>query len=219
MEIHISKRDVVWGYIGQFFNIAAGFLTLPLILHMLSTEEIAMNYLMLSVSTLVALMDFGFTPQVTRLVSYVYSGAETLDKEGYTEIKNNTVSYLLLFKLIKVTKKIYQRISLISLLLLMTVGTCYMYRVTNGFKNVDNSLLIWIVFSISTFFTIYYKYYDALLIGRACERVKEIYFVFKITKYNFNLCVTSKWRRANWCMYFKFNSTICRTRNVIPLFL
>ena len=166
MEIGISKRDVIWSYLGHFFNIAAGFITLPLILHMLSTEEIAMNYLMLSVSTLVALMDFGFTPQINRLVSYVYSGATTLSKEGYTEEHSDEVCYPLLFKLIKVTKKIFNRISLIALLLLLTFGSWYMYGVTEGYTNVDNSLLIWVVFSFSTYFTIYYKYYDALLVGR-----------------------------------------------------
>ncbi len=171
MEIKISKKDVIWSYIGQFFNIAAGFVTLPLILHMLSTEEIAMNYLMLSVSTLVALMDFGFTPQINRLVSYVYSGASNLNKEGILEEQSNVISYPLLFKLIKVTKKIYRRISVISLLLMATAGTWYMYGVTDGFTNVDNSLIIWSTFSLSTFFTIYYKYYDALLVGRGL--VKE----------------------------------------------
>lgn len=166
MEIRISKRDVVWSYIGNFFNIAAGFITLPLVLHMLSTDEIAMNYLMLSVSTLVALMDFGFTPQITRLVSYVYSGADSLSKEGYTEEKNNGVNYSLLFKLILVTKSIYRRISFVSLVLLLTAGTWYMYGVTDGFTNIDKSLLIWVVFSLSTYFSIYFKYYDALLSGR-----------------------------------------------------
>ena len=171
MEIKISKKDVLWGYIGQFFNIAAGFITLPLILHMLSTEEIAMNYLMLSVSTLVALMDFGFTPQINRLVSYVYSGANQLNKEGIVEIKSNEVDYYLLYKLISVTKKIYSRISFIAILLMLTVGTWYMYGVTESFTNVNNSFIIWCVFSLSTFFTVFYKYFDALLIGRGL--VKE----------------------------------------------
>ena len=105
MEIKISKKDIIWGYIGQFFNIAAGFITLPLILHMLTTEEIAMNYLMLSVSTLVALMDFGFTPQINRMVSYVYSGANSLNREGLIEEQSKEINYPLLFKLIAVTKK------------------------------------------------------------------------------------------------------------------
>ena len=73
MDIKVSKSDVVWSYVAQFFNIGAGFITLPLILHMLSTEEIAMNYLMLTIGSMVALIDFGFAPQFGRNVSFVFS--------------------------------------------------------------------------------------------------------------------------------------------------
>ena len=40
MEIKISKADVWWGYIAQFFNLSAGILVLPYVLHKLSAEEI-----------------------------------------------------------------------------------------------------------------------------------------------------------------------------------
>lgn len=165
-KINISKGDVIWSYVSQFFNIASGLITLPLILHMLSTEEIAMNYLMLSVTTLVTLMDFGFTPQISRQVSYVYSGANRLLKEGIIESGSQNVNYKLLACLLFVTKKIYRIISALVLLLLLTFGTWYIYTVTDGFTNVENSLLIWIVFCASSFFGIYFKYYDSLLVGR-----------------------------------------------------
>ena len=123
LKIDISKGDVIWSYISQFFNIASGFITLPLILHMLTTEEIAMNYLMLTVTTLVTLMDFGFTPQISRQVSYVYSGANTLLKEGYVEGSSNEVNYHLLACVLKVTQKIFRIISGFVLVLLLTLGT------------------------------------------------------------------------------------------------
>ena len=72
----------MWSYIAQFFNVGAGFITLPLVLNKLSTEEIAMNYLMMTIGAMVALIDFGFSPQFGRNISYVFSGAQTLEKEG-----------------------------------------------------------------------------------------------------------------------------------------
>ena len=81
MEIRVTKKDMLWSYVAQFFNVGAGLLTLPLILHMLTTEEIAMNYLMLTVGSLVALIDFGFAPQFGRNITYVFSGAQKLEKE------------------------------------------------------------------------------------------------------------------------------------------
>jgi len=91
--INISKTDVLWNYIAQFFSLASGLITLPLILKMLTVEEIALNYIFLTVSSLVLLFDFGFSPQFSRNVSYVYGGAQTLKKEGFF-FKKAFTSYL-----------------------------------------------------------------------------------------------------------------------------
>ena len=40
MEIHITKKDVLWGYIAQFFNIGAGILLLPVILKLLPADRL-----------------------------------------------------------------------------------------------------------------------------------------------------------------------------------
>jgi len=81
MSINLSKKDVVWGYFAQFFSLATGLITLPLILNMLSTEEIAMNYLMITIGSLVSLFDFGFAPQFGRNITYIFSGAQELKKK------------------------------------------------------------------------------------------------------------------------------------------
>ena len=171
MEVKISKSDVVWSYLAQFFNIASGFITLPLILTMLTTEEIAMNYLMLTVGTLVALIDFGFNPQFGRNVTYVFSGAQNLTKNGLDGVQTGQINYHLLKGLIAVAKTTYKLMSLIVLVIMLTFGTWYIYSVTDGFTNVSNSFLIWLVYSVSTFFNIYFYYYSSLLTGSG--QIKE----------------------------------------------
>ena len=47
-EISVTKKDIIWGYLAQFFLVASGLITLPLVLNILSAEEIGMkesNYL------------------------------------------------------------------------------------------------------------------------------------------------------------------------------
>lgn len=171
MDISITKKDVIWSYLAQFFNIASGFITLPLILCMLSTEEIAMNYLMMTVGTLVALVDFGFNPQFGRNVTYVFSGAQNLTRDGLVGVQTGNVNFRLLKGLIDVAKTTYRLMSLIVLVIMSTFGTWYIYTVTDGFSNVNNSFMIWIVYSISTFFNIYFYYYSSLLIGSG--KIKE----------------------------------------------
>ena len=164
-NINITKKDIIWSYIAKFFQIGSGFITLPLILRMLTPEEVGMNYLMLTISSMVALLDFGFGPQFGRNFTYVNSGAKRLLKEGIEYNNNGVIDYHLLSVLLKTAKYVYQRLSLVSLFIMLTLGTAYIYHITNGFVNVENSLIIWILFSISTYFSIYFSFYNSLLTG------------------------------------------------------
>lgn len=168
MQITLTKKDIIWGYFAQFFSMASGILVLPFILRLLTPEEIGMNYLMLTVGSMVSLFDFGFAPQFGRNISYIFSGAQVLLKEGvdFNEGEKKDVNFRLLATMIKTSQYIYKIISYIVLFVMLTFGTLYIYKVTNGFDNVNNSLIIWIVYSISTFFNVYYTYYTSLLSGQ-----------------------------------------------------
>lgn len=165
MGITISKKDVIWSFVAKFFQIATGFLTLPLILNKLSAEEVGLNYLMLTISSMVALLDFGFSPQFGRNFTYVHSGATHLLKEGVEANHSNGINYHLLSVLLKTARFVYRRLSVICLFLMLTAGTAYIYRVTEGFAQVNYSFWIWVLFSISTYFNIYFSYYNGLLTG------------------------------------------------------
>lgn len=165
-DINISKRDVIWGYIATFFQMASGLVTLPFILHFLSKEEVGLNYILLTVGAMVSLFDFGFTPQFSRNFSYIFSGAKDLAKEGLQEEVGEETDYRLLNILIDVAKRVYSRISLIVLVLMISAGTIYISHVTEGFSLVRHSMAIWVIYSLSTFFNLYYTYYSSLLVGK-----------------------------------------------------
>lgn len=125
MEIKINKKDVVWGYITMAFNYGTGLFTLPFILSMLSAEEVGMNYLMLTISNLVILADFGFSQQFGRNLTYILSGAQSLQKEGISGVKLGAINYQLVATLIKTAKFVYLRMSLLVLAGMLTLGTIY----------------------------------------------------------------------------------------------
>ncbi len=163
--IATTKKDIIWNYIAIFFNMGAGVIVLPLILHFLTAEEIGLNYLMLTISSMVALIDFGFSPQIGRNITYAISGAKRVEREGLHDEVNSEPNYRLLATVIEAAKFIYRRLSIVVLVLMLTLGTYYIQYVTHGFKDVDNSLWIWVVFCISNYFSIYFIYYRSLLIG------------------------------------------------------
>jgi O-antigen/teichoic acid export membrane protein len=163
----IGKKDIVWAYAAQFFQIAAGILILPLILRLLNADEIAMYYLMLNIGALVILFDFGFSGQFSRNFSYVFSGAQELKQDGLAIVEKKTdINYHLLKTLIRTSQTVYRIISLFVLLAMFSAGTWYIYKATNGFTQVPYALVIWILYSISTFFNIYYLYLNCLLTGK-----------------------------------------------------
>lgn len=165
--INISKKDIFWGYFSQFFSIASGLITLPLILRMLTEEEIGLNYLLITFGSLVSLFDFGFASQFGRNISYIFGGAQVLHKEGIETVESpKDINYRLLATMIHTARYVYARISFVVLITLLTFGTLYIYNVTNGFQSVENSLIIWVIFSFSVFFEMFYSYYTALLGGR-----------------------------------------------------
>lgn len=167
MELKLNKKDLIWGYFAQFFSIASGILVLPIILRMLSTEEVGLNYLMLTIGVMVTLFDFGFAPQFGRNITYIFSGSQNLLKEGLeTNEEKLEVNYKLLSVMIQSARFLYKRLSIIILILLLTFGTAYIYDITKGFTTVKNSLIIWIIYCISTYFNMYYAYYSSLLNGK-----------------------------------------------------
>ena len=165
MDIKITRSDLIWSYIAKVFSLSTGLIIMPFILNMLTAEEVGMNYLMITVSSIVMLIDFGFGPQFGKNFTYVNSGAQALLREGVQENNNGIINYHLLAVLLKTAKQVYRRLSIAALILMLTLGSFYIYNVTEGFKTVKNSQWIWIIYSFSVYFNFYYSYYTTLLTG------------------------------------------------------
>lgn len=167
MAFNVLKKDIIWGFVVQFFSIFSGIIIIPLMLRLLTAEEIGLHYLMLTAGSLVSLFDFGFAPQFGRNISYVFSGAQAIKREGVQVIKSPLeVNFRLLSNMIQTARLFYRVLALLVLLVMLTFGTMYMYQVTDGFVKVENTLLIWIIFSFATFFNLNFAYYTALLTGQ-----------------------------------------------------
>lgn len=166
MEVKVTNKDVWAGYLAQIFNYGTGVIVLPVILHKLSAAEIGMNYVMLSVGALANMADFGFSGQIGRNVTYVLSGAQKIFRGEIEKIeRGGEVNYYLLKTIIDASRFLYRRLSLAVLVLLLSFGTIYMHHVTEGFSNVENALPIWILYSVSVYFNLYFLYYNSLLTG------------------------------------------------------
>lgn len=167
MSINVTRNDIYWTYLSQILQVSAGFFILPLLLVKLTSSELAIWYIFMSITALVNLLDFGLQPTIMRNVSYVFEGATSLKKEGLVLVNNySDVDYSLLKKIIQTVKKIYGFLSVVIGLLLITVGSIYLRYITRELVNSDEIFLAWNIFSVSIIINFYFYYYTPLLLGR-----------------------------------------------------
>ncbi len=179
MNIKITNKDIVWNYLGYGITFGINVILLPLVLHFLSEEELGLWYVFTSIGALVTLFDFGFAPQIARNITYAFSGATELLKIGYKESdkQQKMPNSKLLMEIISASKFLYIVIAILSLLILLSFGTYYIFRISDDILS-KNYLISWVVFSFGCFLNLKYSYFNALYrgIGQFVELNKSIVF-------------------------------------------
>ena len=164
-NFQIGKKTLLWGYIAQFFQYGTALLILPIVLNQLPAKDMAIWYIFMSIQSIVGLIDFGFSPSISKQVSFVYSGVSSLSKEGISD--GNTKSELniaLLNDLYKTCIYLYKRISYVIGLVLFTCGSVYLYFVLD--KISISVAISWLLFIVSMVYNFYYEYVLVFIRGR-----------------------------------------------------
>ncbi|HHG3484927.1 TPA: O-unit flippase-like protein [Vibrio parahaemolyticus] len=171
-----NRKDIVWGYLAQFLNIGSGIVIIPIAIKYLTTEDMGLWYLFIALVGLAQLLEFGFQPTISRMTSYVYSGASELKSEGVPKREGN-LDVQLLYDLIFASKSIYKFVSIGAALILLVCGTIYL----NSFESFGKEQLFsWIIFSSSAIVNFYFSYFNGLITGRGQQ--KELYRITAISK-------------------------------------
>ncbi len=161
------RKNIFWGYVSQFLQYGVALLLLPILLRKLSSEELGVWYVLLTISAFVIMMDLGFTPTLAMNVSYVMGGARRLKRQGFETVEvEQSVDYGLLRALIAGAKRIFFWLSVAALIILGTLGTWFIIKITQGKIPLQTVLTTWALFVPATILNLYYKYFTPLLQGR-----------------------------------------------------
>lgn len=166
MDIKFTKSDIFWNYSSTFFKIFSGIILLPFILKYLDVNSIGIWYVFLSISSLITLLDFGFSQTFLRNFIYTWSGAHELYSEGVPEksITTNSEPNIYLFSLVlKISQIFYLFISILAFLFMVTLGTIHILNITKSFNN--NFIFEWLIFLISSTLNVYFSLQNPLLRG------------------------------------------------------
>lgn len=164
MKIQLTKRDIIWSYIGTILSMGANLLMLPFLIYFLSDDALGLWYIYASIGAIATLFDFGFGVTFARNVTYAWAGARELKKEGVTFVQNREPDYQLLKKVLTTCKVIYGIIAGTALLLLLTAGMLYVIYVSRDVSG-NQHLIAWVIYAIAVFLNLYYGYYASFLRG------------------------------------------------------
>jgi len=173
-------------------SIGSNILILPFILFYLPPDEVGLWFTFLSIAMLANLVDFGISPSILRNTSYIWSGAKELKKEGISDvIEKGEPNLILLNQVINASKLIYLLLSLIALTFIASIGTLYIYEITNN-SSIENIEYTWLTFCVGIFLNIAFNFWTPLLKGigqikqsqKALVISKSLFVIFSIVLLN-----------------------------------
>lgn len=168
MTERLTRTDVLWGYLAQLMNLAGGILLLPLLVLHLSSEELGLWFVFLTLVSLAQLIEQGLQPTLARSAAYVYSGIDDLNSEGLrTAISGSEVNFSLLGRLVYAGRQAYRVVSGMVALLLFVVGGSYVVHLqgtNHGY--IHDALTAWLAYAGGFVISSYFGYYNAFIVGR-----------------------------------------------------
>jgi hypothetical protein len=122
--VRAHNSAVVWNWVLNGLRVGQGIIVLPLLVHFLHKPEFGMYYVLLGLSALIPVLDFGFSYALGRNVSYAMAGATELKAEGVSAaIPGAKPNFTLLWELLHTMRFLYRRMALIAFVVISVVGT------------------------------------------------------------------------------------------------
>ena len=132
--MNIGRKDVAWSYLSLLMVQGINIILLPVIVRYLNTIELGLWYTFTSLYGLAMLIDFGFQTIISRNVSYLWSGAQSIKSKGYelATSKDSQMNIPYFARVLSTVRFIYTSMGTIIFLLFSTFGTWYMFSINDN---------------------------------------------------------------------------------------
>lgn len=161
-----QHRAVVVGLVAQVLQYGAALLLLPFIVTRLSSAEVGIWYVFVTVQGLAILADFGFQPTTARGFAAAYAGADRLLREGLDASVGAKPNLSLVRQILRASRRLYLLLAAAVLLLLLTLGSWYITSIAAGeIDDVRSVQIAWAVFASGTAVNLYFLWVSPFLLG------------------------------------------------------
>lgn len=165
MIISTRQKDIIWNYLGIFFSLGSQVIWLPVLIHYLPPDILGLWYVFVSIGGMVELLDSGFTPTLSHCMSYAWSGAMDLKKQGVVfSGERSGPNYALVYGILSTCRTLYFGIACAATLVMLFAGTIYIQRIAAAYLSWQ-VYATWGLYMASTFINLYIGYYAVVLVG------------------------------------------------------
>ena len=165
MQINTQKKDIIWNYLGIFFSLGSQVIWLPVLIHYLPPDILGLWYVFVSIGGMVELLDSGFTPTLSHCMTYAWSGAMDLKKQGVVfSGERSGPNYALVYGILSTCRVLYFGIACVATLVMVSAGTLYVQRIASAYLSWQ-VYATWMLYIASTFINLYIGYYAVVLVG------------------------------------------------------
>lgn len=182
----LGRKDIFWNYAATFMRLASGIVILPLVVKILPAEEYAIWGIFLTVSSIPALLDLGFSNSFSRNIAYIFSGATELKAKGYIAVirKDAEIDYGLLKTVIKSMQTYYGIMALVFITIFFIGSPFYMSAVLAKYSGAKTEIWVaWFTYGALVAYEFYTCYYNSLMSGRGLiKRNMQIVIISQTTK-------------------------------------
>ena len=138
MEIQIHKDDVIWSYLGNFFQYFTSIIILPIVLSSLTKGELGLWYTFASIGILATYLDFGFSTTLVRNITYAWSGAKTIKRKGIDKIDaDSEIDILFLDQIIFTCRLVCLLVAVFAIVIMLACGIPYIIYISEGTVNLN----------------------------------------------------------------------------------
>jgi O-antigen/teichoic acid export membrane protein len=138
----VRHSAMLYGALATAVRVGANIMLLPLVLKLLTSAELAIWWVFLTLGMVANLADFGFSQVITRIYSFLWAGADDFDVEGLRPAPENGQPNLPRIRQFHAAAaRLYLWIACIGMLLLVLVGTFFIVGPASAS---GNPAMIWI---------------------------------------------------------------------------
>jgi len=162
----LAQRRFFVGFLAQVMQYGASLLLLPFLVKTLTTAEISVWYLLITIQGLAAIADFGFGGAFARGIATAFAGADTIQTEGFNGRAAGNANYRLIGDLIHAARLWYAILAAIVFLVMITGGLAYVMSVTaTSHLDAREIIVTWTIMALATAQSMYFSWVNPVLIG------------------------------------------------------